>query len=156
MAIVVRIATPHDEQAAKRVGDAAFATVRAIYRPNPAASMSLSSIAPALKRLVAKDGGRIVGTVRFGISQSCLRVVGLGVLPEARRRGVARAMLDELASLAKSNDCRALALYTVTQTGNVTVFERLGFHVVSEGPDPYSISPDGEALTEAYMERSVV
>ena len=58
--------------------------------------------------------------------------------------------------MAKLKGCRALELYTVTKTGNVSVFERLGFRVVSEQPDSYTVSADGGPLMEAYMEREVV
>src|SRR5262245_27906873 len=132
MAISVRFATAADEAAAGCVGGEAFATVRRIYRPNPAALANLSAIVPAPERLVAEDGGQIVGTVRFGVFDGCLRVVGLAVLPRSQRRGVARALIEELARLARDKRCRALALYTVTKTGNVTIFNRLGFQVISE------------------------
>jgi ribosomal protein S18 acetylase RimI-like enzyme len=156
MATSIRMATPADADAARRVEEEAFATLRSVYRPNAAARANLFAIAPALERLVAEVDGRIVGTVRFGIFGDRLRVIGLAVLPTFRPRGVARALVEELARVAKLRVCRALALYTVTKTGNVSVFERLGFRVVSEQPDSYSVSPDGGALTEAYMEREVV
>ena len=57
--------------------------------------------------------------------------------------------------IAKDRGCRAVALYTVAQTGNVPIFERLGFQLVSEQPDTYSMSINGEPLTEAYLEREV-
>jgi predicted N-acetyltransferase YhbS len=156
MATSIRMATPTDAAAAERVEEEAFATVRSIYRPNAAAHANRFAIAPTLERLVAEVDGRIVGTVRFGVFGDRLRVIGLAVLPELRRRGVARALVEELARVAKLKGCRALGLYTVTKTGNVPVFERLGFRVVSEQPDVYSVSPDGGPLTEAYMEREVV
>ncbi len=155
MTILVRFAKTEDGEAAGRVSDEAFAAVRRIYHPSPAAHTNLLAITPALERLVAEDGGQIVGTVRFGIFDACLRVIGLAVLPQFQRRGVARALIAELARLARDEGCRALALYTVTKTGNVAVFERLGFDVVSERPGHYSISADGEPLTEAYMEQTL-
>jgi len=155
MAISVRFANTEDEEAAGRVSEEAFAAVRRFYRPNPAAHANLSAIAPALERLVAEDGGPIVGTVRFGIFDGCMRVVGLAVPPRFQRRGVARALIEEVARLARDKGCRSLALYAVTKTGNVAIFNRLGFQVISERPDEYSISADGEALREAYMERTL-
>jgi len=155
MTLVVRIATSQDTEAARRVGDEAFATVRSVYRPSPQATTNLATISPALERLVAEDGDQIVGTVRFRVLEGCLRVIALAVPPQCRRRGVARMLIDRLTVIAKDRECRALALYTVTQTGNVPIFEQLGFRLVCERPDTYSISVGGEPLTEAYMERSV-
>ena len=155
MATLVRMARPEDEEAVRRVGDEAFATVRSVYRPDPAAHANLSAIAPALERVVAEVDGQVVGTARFGVFGDSLRIIGLGVVPQFRRQGVARALIEELARVAKEKGCGALALYTITKTGNVSIFDRLGFHVVSEQPDAYSISVDGEPLMEAHMVRSV-
>lgn len=155
MAILVRVARPEDAEAVRRVGEDAFATVRSIYRPNAAAQTNVSAMSAALERLIADDNGQIVGTVRFGVFEDCLRVIGLAVPTQCRRRGVARALIDELTRIARDRGCRALALYTVTKTGNVPLFERLGFQLISEGPDAYSISVDGEPLVEAYMERCI-
>jgi ribosomal protein S18 acetylase RimI-like enzyme len=156
MTLVVRTATKEDETAARRVADEAFATVRSVYHPAPKAVAHLAAISPALERLVAEDGDQIVGTVRFRVLDDRLRVVALAVLPSCRRRGVARALVDQLMVIAQDRGCRAVALYTVAQIGNVPIFERLGFQLVSEQPDTYSISTSGEPLTEAYLERSVV
>ena len=51
---------------------------------------------PGLERLVAEVDGQVVGTVCFGVFGDRLRVIGLAVLPELRRRGVARALVEEL------------------------------------------------------------
>ena len=153
--LVVRTATREDEELARRVGDEAFATVRSVYRPAPKATANTAAISPALERLVAEDGDQIVGTVRFRVLDDRLRVVALAVVPSCRRRGVARALVDQLMVIAKDRGCRAVALYTVAQTGNVPIFERLGFQLVSEQPDTYSMSINGEPLTEAYLEREV-
>jgi predicted N-acetyltransferase YhbS len=155
MAIVVRMANTEDADAVRRVGEEAFAEVRSIYRPNPAAVANLAALTPALERLVAEDMGQVIGTVRFGVFGDLLRVIGLAVLPQWRRRGAARNLLETLAIIARQRNCRALALYTVTKTGNVPIFERLGFSLISERPDEYSVSVTGEPLLEAYMERSV-
>jgi predicted N-acetyltransferase YhbS len=154
MSLLVRIATYEDEEAVQRVTDEAFATVRSVYHPAPQAVAHLASISPALERLVADDRDQIVGTVCFRVVDVCLRVMALAVQPECRRRGIARALVDRLVTIAKDRECRALTLYTVTQTGNVPVFERLGFKLVGEQPDTYSISLSGEPLREAYMERA--
>lgn len=155
MTIRVRKAGPDDEEAVRRVGDEAFSALRSIYRPNAAAHASLVAAAPSLDRLVAEDADEIVGTVRFGVSGDRLRVIGLAVDVRHRRRGVARMLTEELVRIAGDRGCRALGLHTVTKTGNVPVFEHLGFHVVSEQLDEYSIGVEGTPLMDAYMERAV-
>jgi ribosomal protein S18 acetylase RimI-like enzyme len=155
MAISVRFAKTEDDEAVGCVSGEAFAGVRRLYSPNPTARAHLSTIAPRLERLVAEDGAQIVGTLRFGRFDGCMRIIGLAVLPRFQRRGVARALIEEVARLAWDRGCSTLTLYTVTKTGNVAIFNRLGFQVIAEQPDEYSISADGEALTEAYMERAL-
>lgn len=152
MPVVVRIAGVNDVETTRRVTDEAFASVRSIYLPNALARAHLTTLAPTLERLVAESDGQIVGTVRFGIDEGCLRIVALAVLPAYRRQGVARALLVALLSFAQDQGCRALSLHTVVQTGNVPMFQRLGFRLLSERPDDYSVSPSGDPVTEAYME----
>jgi ribosomal protein S18 acetylase RimI-like enzyme len=155
MSLLVHTAAYEDEEAAQCVADKAFATVRSVYRPASIATANLATMSAALERLVADDRDQIVGTVRFRVLDGCLRVMALAVQPDCRRRGIARALVDRLMVIAKDRGCRALTLYTVTQTGNVPIFERLGFKLVCEQPDTYSISVSGEPLTEAYLERAI-
>lgn len=155
MAHLVRLATADDAEAVRRVGEAAFADHRGIYQPNDAAVANLATLAPALERLVAESSNAIVGTVRFGRAGGVMRVIGLAVHPRWRLRGVARALIDAVHGIARIHQCRVLSLYTVVQTGNVPIFRSLGFYVVAEEPDEYSVSVTGEPLMEARMERSV-
>ena len=97
----------------------------------------------------------MVGTVSFAISDERLRVIALAVLPECQRRGVARALINRLQVIARNRKCRALALYTVAETGNVPIFERLGFRLGTTQPDAFSISPTGQPLTEALLELNI-
>jgi ribosomal protein S18 acetylase RimI-like enzyme len=141
-----------------------------VYQPNATALANRAAMAPALDRLVAIQScipetsidsspppdERIVGTVRWGVFDDCLRVIALAVHPAARRRGIARQLVEELANIARQRRCRALALYTITRTGTVAVFERLGFHVVRLQPDQFCISVTGEPLIEAYMETPII
>src|SRR5437868_8115232 len=104
--LLIRLATADDTDAAQSVSDAAFATVRAIYRPSPQAHANLAAISPTLGRLVAEENHQLIGTVRFGIFEDCLRVIALAVHPDHHRRGVAQALLDELARIGREPNCR--------------------------------------------------
>ena len=151
--ILVREACPDDDAEVQRVFDAAFTPVRRIYRPSE--EMLAEVRTHELERLVAVEDGDIVGTVRFGIGDDRLRVIGLAVAPAHQRRGIARALVERLIEIALERDCDLLALFTIEQTGNAVVFARLGFEVVSEQPDTSSISVSGDNLIELYMERPV-
>lgn len=155
VSILVRAAETRDAEAILRVGEAAFAGVRSVYRPKVSTVAGLATSMPTLERWVAESAGEIVGTVRHAVAGDVVRVVGLAVSPAWHRQGVARALVRALSDRGRHHGCRALALYTIVQTGNVPVFERLGFRQVSEEPDQHSVSVSGEPLTEAYMERDV-
>jgi len=152
--LTIRRASAADAAAARELGENAFAELRSVYEPSPLAKEMHAGMGE-LGRLVAEADGRFVGTVRYRVSGMCLHVTGLAVSPDSRSRGIARRLITQLASLAKERGCSKMGLYAVEQTGNVAVFERLGFHVVAASPAQYSISVDGRPLTEAYMERAV-
>lgn len=84
-----------------------------------------------------------------------LHIIGLMVHPSYRRLGVARAMVEALAKIARGCSAEKLSLYTICETGNVYIFKKLGFEVISEGPGEWAEGVDGQPLTEAYMERLV-
>jgi len=151
MALVVRPGAAGDLEVIRELGERAFATVRHIYRPNKRALENRSRL--ALECLIAFSDDVPAGVVRWACEGDTLRVIGLAVLPQYRRRGIARSLIERLCHIAAERSCRTLALHTVVQTGNVAVFERLGFRVIEEQPDAYSVSPSGTPLTEAYMER---
>jgi len=68
---------------------------------------------------------------------------------------VLRALVEYLGNLARTEGLRALSLYTVKQTGNVPVFERLGFHSVREEPAKWAVSDCNGELTDVFMEKPV-
>ena len=55
------------------------------------------------------------------------RIGRMAVLPEWRRRGIGRAMLDHLVELARREGLERLELFA--QTHAVRFYERAGFHV---------------------------
>jgi GNAT superfamily N-acetyltransferase len=79
--------------------------------------------------------------------------MGLAVHEDARPKGVARAPLEHVATIAAKAGTRLLRLSTVAETGNVEVFERLGFRTVSEKEDDLVESDAWEVLTDVTMKR---
>jgi ribosomal protein S18 acetylase RimI-like enzyme len=106
-----------------------------------------------LLRLVATIDDRVAGTVRYRVENQSVRVVGLGVHPDFRRRGVARALLRCLEEIGKAARATRLHLYTVRQTGNVDVFRRLGFTVIAQREAEFSESDRYEKLTDVELEK---
>jgi predicted N-acetyltransferase YhbS len=153
--IQVRNATEADTAAAREFGAAAFAPWRAVYVPSPAAIAGAREESAKFSRLVAEVGGTVVGTVCWRRIEDRFHIRALAVTASHRRAGVARAIIEHCVALARAQGARAVSAYTVTATGNVAVFERLGFAVVRQGIDPTSTTPAGEPVTEAYLERLV-
>lgn len=153
--ITVRCSTPRDAQGVARVVDSATATLRQTYRPNRKALSHKKRISDDLRRLVAERDGQIVGTTQYFVDGDAIRVIGLGVDSDFRRRGVARALLREIANLARARGLSLVVTRTVMQTGNVPVFQALGFEVLSKQPDEYSVSLTGQQLTEVDLQMQV-
>jgi N-acetylglutamate synthase-like GNAT family acetyltransferase len=147
----IRSATDDDNIAAEAISRQAFEELRRIYRPNGSAS----AVGPPMVRLVAETDGRIIGTILYAVQSDRLHLRGLAVEAGRRRTGVARALIEYLGSLARTEGLRALSLYTVKQTGNVPVFERLGFHSVREEPATWAVSDCCDELTDVFMEKPV-
>ena len=151
--IEVRLAEPDDAAGVRMVEAAATATLRETYRPNQAALANKARLAGRLTRLVATIGGKVVGTLQYHVESGVIGIIGLGVAPEFRRRGVARALLSHLEAMGKKEGATRLHLYAVKHTGNVEVFKRLGFRTVAEREDRFSESDKYETLIDVEMEK---
>ncbi len=153
--ITVRDSRPEDAEAVREVEASATATLRAIYRPNEKALRCKQTISRNLCRLVAERDGTVVGTAQYFADGRAMRVIGLGVRGDFRRQGVARAIVAEIAGRAASLGLPSVVTRTVEQTGNVPIFEALGFKVTARCPDEYSESVTGGELTDVSLEMQV-
>jgi N-acetylglutamate synthase-like GNAT family acetyltransferase len=155
--IQVRLANTSEEKAAQELAAVAFAELRSIYVPTPSARAQAASTAGTFSRLVALDDQEvIVGTVLYRIEGDRFHVRGLAVDPKARRRGIARSLLEFIFREALASGLRALSLYTVAETGNTSLFECLGFRTMNQSFDETSELVRGCGRpTLSYMERAV-
>jgi GNAT superfamily N-acetyltransferase len=149
--IVVGHAIAEELADAKWLAESSFAELRRIYVPRKAASDNT-----ACSRVVARIDGQIAGTVLYEIQPRQIHLRELAVDAQHRRQGVARAIIEYLASIALAAACPRMTLYTIAQTGNVAIFERLGFRTVSEEPAIWAASPGREELVDVLMERPTV
>ena len=151
--IAIRPCLETELPAAERLAADTFALLRQLYRPSHDALARKRTLEPRLTRLVALDGPELVGTVQYRIEDDRLHLLGLAVHPARQRQGIARALISHLLQLARDRGCRALSLYTIEQTGNVPIFERLGFSVISRTPARDLVSTFTSPLTDVFMER---
>ena len=111
--------------------------------------------------LVARQGGRIVGTVQIDLSvppnqQHRAEVLKLLVHPAARRQGIARALMIALEGVAQSERRTLLTLDTWTGSAAETLYRSLGYVVVGVIPRYArgSLTPGLEPATIMYKELS--
>jgi GNAT superfamily N-acetyltransferase len=87
--------------------------------------------------IVATVGNTLVGCAFAAIRDDCVYVGKLAVAAAARRRGVARALVDAAARLARDHGRTALELQTrIELTENHATFAALGFAKVAETAHP--------------------
>ena len=150
---MVRVAAPGDAEPAEAVSERAFRRVRDVYRPTDAAVAAKCGETSPWTRLVAERDGEIVATVEYRLAATRLTIRALAVEPSSQRQGIARQVVDALAGIARAEGRRTMSLFTIRETGNVRVFERLGFTVASEEIPRWCVSDAFNTLHETCMER---
>jgi len=153
--IEIRPPTAYESGLVAEVLRRAFVPVRQIYHPLAEAVAAQEADRNRYFCLVALSQKRIVGSVSYEFVDSALFLFALGVNPEFQKMGIARRFIQELGSYARKAGLRRLALATVVQTGNIPIFQKLGFHVTKTRPAVLFESPSGLILTEALMEAPV-
>ena len=119
---------------------------------------ALPAVARGQRRLlVARSGGRIVGSVQLDLATPPNQahrgdVAKLLVHPDARRQGIARALMIALEALAAREGRWLLTLDTVTGAAAEPLYLSLGFEIAGRIPD-YALAPDAsrfEATTVMF------
>ena len=151
--ITVRDAAAADRAAIVELERLATEDLRKVYRPTAVALQQRAALDPQLRHLVAVVTGLLVGIVHYKIEDDQLSFLGLAVHPGFRRRGIAAALVAELEAICRRNDCRALTLWTVRETGNVEIFQRLGFAAEFEEPSRLFESDTFPSLSEVFMRK---
>lgn len=152
--IVVRIMEPEDEKAADEVWATALETLRETYRTTPGFLDGWT--APSeITRVVALLDGRVVGTIKYYTEDDRLHIMCFGIHSDFRGQGVGRRMLEFLSGIARSRGFRCISVYTIGETGNTPIYQRLGFEVISEEPAKWAESDKYGNLTDVYFEKSL-
>ncbi len=151
--IITRQATPDDSEHVQAIIDAAFATVRNVYRPKPNAIPISDNLNLDTDTIVALVDREIAGALVTHQQGANLHISQLAVMSKFRKRGVARAMLQFADTTAIKCGALALRLNTIQETGNVAIFERLGFAVDAITEATWCISDQFAKLNEVSMIR---
>jgi GNAT superfamily N-acetyltransferase len=142
---LISVATPDDARAiaALRVAVAQEMT-RRFGEGHWSALISKAAVHRQLRAsrvLVAREKGRIVGTVRLAVAipsvfdssaftpvETALYVLGLAVAPDSRQRGIGRALMDAAKEVAQTWPAQALWLDAYRHAAGAGPFyERCGF-----------------------------
>lgn len=126
----IREAFPEDLPQVREVLSKAFTPIHAIYRFTGATLANQEERFHKGVRLVALSGEYIVGTMQYRCDAQHVHLLALGVAPAHQRHGIARAMIEHVARLSPALGHTRLALDTIAEAGNVSVFERMGFRTI--------------------------
>ena len=144
----VRLLHEDETRVHARLLDTAFAPLHAIYVTPPRPPRSPSS---AWRTVVAEMDGRIVGATSYYFRDDQVRLAGVAVEPDFRRRGVARALIQWVVDNVCSEMHPTVGLYTIEETGNPRIFEKIGFRTVSRRVATGAASPSGGPVHEVDM-----
>ncbi|MFI4852955.1 MAG: GNAT family N-acetyltransferase [Gimesia chilikensis] len=151
--IYVRDARNDDAERVAVICEAAFAPLRSIYRPKGETIARQAERAQTGTRLVAEFEGALAATVQYDQHADHVHVIGLAVHPDYQRRGIAGFLLEEICQQAILLKQPVVVLDTIKETGNVPLFEKLGFRVTHEAVATWCVSETWPVLHEVKMER---
>ena len=80
--------------------------------------------------LVAETSGKIIGTVLGGFDGRRGMVYHLGVLPEHRRSGIGRALLDEVEDRLRQKGCLKCYLMVIKDNKATQIYEDCGWSLL--------------------------
>jgi ribosomal protein S18 acetylase RimI-like enzyme len=104
---------------------------------------------------VAVDGSVIAGTAEYVIGDDHLYLQGVAVRRDYRGLGVCRSLVTKAEELARNRSLRAVTLCAIEETGNVAIFERLGFQVRNRVVASDYLSVEGNAVTQVDLVREI-
>jgi GNAT superfamily N-acetyltransferase len=85
---------------------------------------------------VAAVDGIDCGTVSFALDGRVMQLFRLGVLEKHRRRGIGAQLVGAVEDFARAHGASVIYLQTHRELGLVPYYERLGYAVDDEQPDP--------------------
>lgn len=119
---------------------------RCFSDPWSADSIASELVNPLSYWLVAEVDGQVAGYVGSQSVLDAADMMNIAVSPEYRRRGVAKALVNELTAYLSKNDVIALLLEVrVSNQPAITLYEKMGFQQVGRRPNYYR-NPREDAL----------
>jgi GNAT superfamily N-acetyltransferase len=151
--IEIRKAEACDIQDALAVHEAAFANHYATYHARPADAAKQAARLREGVRVVAIEGKTVVATAQYADHKNHVHVLGLAVHPRCQNRRIARQLLEWVAETALRLGHTTLVADTIEESGNVPVFEHLGFRAIERTVVDIFESDLHETLHSVKLER---
>jgi [ribosomal protein S18]-alanine N-acetyltransferase len=105
------------------------------------------------RNLTALWGGTIAGFCFAQLMRNMLHLLNIAVDPDFRRRGIARAMLEEMISFARSNNKSYVFLEVRRTNSNAqALYASLGFHHVCTWRRYYTDSGEDACIMARMIE----
>ena len=145
----ISVATTEDIAPAKAIAKAAFSELRSVYSPTKTA---IANKQDSTAYVVAKMGQTVVGTLQYFDEGDRIYVFDVAVDANYRRQGIARRLIDFVSDTARNLGHKIVSTRTIRETGNVEIFEKLGFHVVKEETAKWCVSDRYPTLHDVYLE----
>ena len=119
---------------------------RCFSDPWSADSIASELVNPLSYWLVAEVDGQVAGYVGSQSVLDAADMMNIAVSPEYRRRGVAKALVNELTAYLSKNNVIALLLEVrVSNEPAIALYEKMGFQQVGRRPNYYR-NPREDAL----------
>lgn len=151
--ISIREAIDSDREQLITVSQDSHVTLRKVYRPR-ASAKPIGADSPFI-RIVAVKNDIVVGMATYEVDGNSIYFGSLGVLAQYRKQGVAKALIQHIESVAIRDGFKRLTCATVEETGNVPIFEKLGFKITScVIPEKFE-SLTGNAIHEVTLEKTL-
>ncbi|CAA9354587.1 MAG: tRNA threonylcarbamoyladenosine biosynthesis protein TsaE [uncultured Nocardioidaceae bacterium] len=132
--VTVAVVGPEVAGAVVAIIHAAFGERPVLDPPSTALTESEASVADALARhggLLARRDGRPVGALLLGVAEESLLLRRVSVVPEAQGTGVATALADAAAEVARARGLRRVHLTARTELpGTIGFWAGLGYREV--------------------------
>lgn len=151
--IVVRYADSSEAAITRSIVDEAFVSVREIYTPRSTAVPAHEDDTHEARLIISLIDDVPVGAALVYVEPRALRISQLAVLPRYRRQGVAGQLILFAGQAACDFGLTELRLNTIQETGNVAIFEKLGFSVANSGEATWCESERFVHLTDVEMVR---
>lgn len=136
--LTVQAATSSDADRIHAMTQAAYAEYAGTDAPSSVARERADDLRAALacgetQALLVLDGAEPVGSVRYRLEPQGLYFFRLGVLPRARGRGVARALVTRLEEIARQHEApRLWCRVRMNVARNVGLYESAGFRLIDQ------------------------